>query len=253
MFTSDELENLSALSVVVRYAELGYAFFGSLLALRRTFMRRSSHFGRIALVVNLSVLMAIAVCRAADPMGEPKPSGEQPTIAAKDVKPEYSANAARDLVDTACQTAAKESKLVFLKSGYPECIWCRTFDKYHSTPEVRDIVGKYFVVAEVDTENMPDGKDVFTAFAQPGAPSWVILTPDKKVLIDSYAETNGKKVNVGFPGAPEEKEYYQAALKKTVPKITQAELDVLGTQLQKFTDAVLKPKDAENSGPAISH
>jgi hypothetical protein len=208
-------------------------------------MRRLSHFWRIGLLINLSAVVAIAVCRAADPTGEPKPAGEQSVTATVEAKPEYSAHAARDLLETTCQTAANESKLVFLKSGYPGCIWCRTFDKYHSTPEVRDIVGKYFVVAEIDTKNMPDGTEVFTAFAQPAAPSWVILTPDKKVLIDSYADTNGKKVNVGFPGAPEEKEYYQAALKKTVPKITQAELDVLDSQIQKFTDAVLKPKDAE--------
>jgi hypothetical protein len=207
-------------------------------------MRRLSHFSRIALVVSLWTVMAIAVCRAADP-GEPKPSGEQSVTATVEVKPEYSAHAARDLLETTCQTAAKESKLVFLQSGFPGCIWCRTFDKYHRAPEVLDIVGKYFVVAEIDTENMPDGTEVFTKYAEPAAPSWVILTPDKKVLIDSYAETDGKKVNVGFPGAPEEKEYYQATLKKTVPKITQAELDVLGAQLQKFTDAVLKPKSAE--------
>jgi hypothetical protein len=143
----------------------------------------------------------------------------------------YSKTAANDTVEAACQQAAKESKLVFLKSGYPECAWCRIFDRYHGLPEVQKIVGKYYVVAVIDIENMPDGFSVFSRYAKPAAPSWVIMTPQKKVIIDSYARDG----NVGFPNEPNETAYYLAALKKATPAITDGELKTLSEQIQKVT------------------
>jgi len=141
----------------------------------------------------------------------------------------YSPTAAQDALDAACKEAAKDSKLVFLKSGYPECVWCRIFDKYHSTPAVQQIIGKYYIVLAIDWENMPDGKAVFSKYAEVGAPSWVILTPEKKVIVDSYAPTG----NVGYPAEPNESDYYLAALKKATPAITDVELKTLAQQIQK--------------------
>ena len=142
----------------------------------------------------------------------------------------YSATAAGDALEAACKQAARESKLVFVKSGFPECGWCRIFDRYHGTPEVQNILGKYYVVVAIDTENMPDGQTVFSKYAQPGAPSWVIITPQKKVIIDSYGGPQG---NVGYPAEPGETTYYLAALKKATPAITDDELHTLSQQIQK--------------------
>lgn len=141
----------------------------------------------------------------------------------------YSATAAHDAVEAACARAAKESKLVFIKSGFPECGWCRVFDRYHNTPEVQQILSKYYVIVAIDTENMPDGKTVFSTYTQPGAPSWVIVTPQKKVIVDSFAP----KGNVGYPAEPDETAWYLAALKKATPAITDAELRTLSQQIQK--------------------
>jgi hypothetical protein len=148
---------------------------------------------------------------------------------AEEKKVVYPPTAAQNLLETACKQAASESKLIFLKSGFPECGWCRIFDKYHSTPAVQQIIGKYYVVEAIDWENMPDGKAVFSKFAEVGAPSWVILTPDKKVIISSYAPFG----NVGYPAEPNESDYYLAALKKASPAITADELKTLAAQLQK--------------------
>ena len=138
-------------------------------------------------------------------------------------------HAARDAVDGACQKARQDSKLVFMKSGFPACGWCRVFDRYHDSPETKEILEKYYVIIKIDTENMPDGKAVFSQFAEPGAPSWVIVTPDRKKVIDSYDSTG----NVGYPSAPNEIAYYLKALKKATPQITQAELDKLAVLLKK--------------------
>ena len=147
-------------------------------------------------------------------------------------KTNYTATAANDALEAACKQAAKESKAVFVKSGFPECVWCRVFDRYHSVPEVQKIIGKYYVVVAIDTKNMPDGNAVFSKYAEPGAPSWVIITPLKKVIIDSYA-SSGTEGNVGYPLEPNETAYYIAALKKATPAITDAELQILSQQIKK--------------------
>src|SRR5688572_8441250 len=120
----------------------------------------------------------------------------------------YAADAAEKLMAEACATAKKESKLVFVASGFKECGWCRVFEKYHALPDVSQILGKYYVNVKIDTTYMPDGKEVFSKMAKPGAPSWVIVTPDRKPIIDSYAE----KGNVGYPAAPHEIAHYVKAL-----------------------------------------
>jgi hypothetical protein len=40
----------------------------------------------------------------------------------------YTSTAASDVLEAACKQAAKESKLIFVKSGFPKCVWCRIFD-----------------------------------------------------------------------------------------------------------------------------
>jgi hypothetical protein len=145
-------------------------------------------------------------------------------------KPAYSPTAARDAVEAACKQAARESKAVFIKSGYPACRWCRAFDRYHADAQVRPIIEKYYVVVAIDTENMPDGTAVFTQYAKPSAPSWVIISPQQIVIVDSYAPEG----NVGYPEEANELPYYLAALKKAAPAITDAELHTLGEQIHKF-------------------
>lgn len=143
-------------------------------------------------------------------------------------KKSYGPTAAHDALQEAFQKATAESKAVFIKSGYPECGWCVIFDRYHHLPEVQQILSKYYVVVAIDTSYMPDGREEFSRFAKPGAPSWVIATAQRKVVIDSFAP----KGNVGYPGEPDESSYYLAALKKATPAITEAELQTLAEKIQ---------------------
>jgi hypothetical protein len=75
---------------------------------------------------------------------------------------------------------------------------------------------------------MPDGNAVFSKLAKPGAPSWVIITPDRKPIVDSYAEGE----NVGYPLEPKETDHYLKALKKASPKITDAQLKTLSAAIK---------------------
>jgi hypothetical protein len=152
-----------------------------------------------------------------------------PVARAAEEKPTYGPNAAQEVLDKAIKQASAEGKHVFLKSGFPECGWCRVFDRYHSFPQVKQILEKYYVIAVIDTSYMPDGKAVFTKFAEPGAPSWVIITADQKSVVDSYE--NGS--NVGYPAQPNEIEWYVKALRKATPSITDPEINTLKEMLQK--------------------
>jgi hypothetical protein len=145
-------------------------------------------------------------------------------------KKNSSLTVASDVVEAACRKAARESKCVFLKSGYPECASCVLFDHYLNLPEVRRIIDKYYVIVAIDTKNMTDGNAVFGKYAKPGVPSWVIMSSSKLVLVDSYSSPDG---NVGFPESPTEVACYLAALQKATPAITKNEVSELAEQLKK--------------------
>ena len=140
----------------------------------------------------------------------------------------YAPDAAELLLTDACKTAKRESKLVFVASGFKECGWCKILEKYHARPEVAQVLTNYYVLVKIDTKYMPDGNAVFSKLANPGAPSWVIITPDRKPIVDSYAEGE----NVGYPLEPKETDHYLKALKKASPKITDAQLKTLAAAIK---------------------
>ena len=146
-----------------------------------------------------------------------------------EAKKHYPPTAAHDILEAACKTATRESKAVFVKSGFPECGWCRIFDRYHNLPDVQRILGRYYVIVAIDTKNMPDGEATFSKYAKPAAPSWVIISPQKRVIVDSYS----REGNVGYPVEPNETAYYLAALNRATPTITEAELQTLSRQIKK--------------------
>lgn len=174
-------------------------------------MRHTIHLWTVA----VATLFACCLCHG----GEPKKV--------------YPTTAAADAVEAACKKAAAESKLIFLKSGFPECGYCVIFDRFHRRPEVVRILEPHYVIVAIDTNYMPDGKAVFSKFAPPSAPSWVIITPDRKVVIDSFVSKGDDDSNVGYPLQPDETAYYLSALKKASPSIADEDLRILGEQIKK--------------------
>jgi hypothetical protein len=114
-------------------------------------------------------------------------------------------------------------------SGFRECRWCRIFEDYHRSSAVREILGEYYAIAAIDTKHMPDGEAVFSRYAQPGALAWVIISPQKKVIVGSSFQAG----NIGYPTTPEGTAYYLAALRRATPAITDAELRTLSEQIRK--------------------
>lgn len=173
---------------------------------------------RLNLALLSSLLLAVTMCCSL--------YGQESTNA--------SPTAAHNAVEAACKQAASESKAVFIKFGAPDCVWCRIFDRYHNIPEVRKILAKYYVIVALDSSSMPDAAAAFRQFANTAAPSWVIISASKKVIIDSFSPEEG---NVGYPLQPGETAYYLAALKKATPSITNEELHILSQQI---TEAAAK-------------
>lgn len=139
----------------------------------------------------------------------------------------YAQDAASRLLADACNRAKQDSKMVFVTSGFKECGWCRVFERYHALPEVKQILDELYEVVKIDTKYMPDGRDVFSGLAKPGAPSWVIITPERKVVVDSYSPSG----NVGYPLRSHETDHYLKALKAATPRITDQALRELSDQI----------------------
>ncbi|MBY0513383.1 MAG: thioredoxin family protein [Gemmataceae bacterium] len=146
-----------------------------------------------------------------------------------DDPPEKKGPPAKQLVADAQAKAKQEGKAVFLVFGSPGCVWCKHFDKFHADPEAAKVVGKYFVLVKVDVALTPGGEDLYQKYGgDRGVPAWTILDPAGKELADSG---DGDQ-NVGFPYEPHEVDHYVKAVRKAVPKITDAETELLVKKLK---------------------
>ena len=120
------------------------------------------------------------------------------------------------------------------------------FEAYHAEPAVSRILDKYFVIVDVDIVKNPGGQEMYEKFgSQRGVPAWTVLDAAEKILADS----GDGRDNVGLPYEPKEIEHYIAVLRKTCPKISDDEVDVLSKQLKaiagKKLEALKKAREAK--------
>ena len=127
--------------------------------------------------------------------------------------------------------ARKDSKVVFLAYGSPTCGWCKYLDQYHARPAVAKVLAKHLVLVKVDVVENPGGAELYKQHTPSpgGVPVWVILSPDGKVLANSFED--GKK-NVGFPYEPNEITHYEKAMRSALPKLTNDEMAELIKELK---------------------
>jgi hypothetical protein len=130
---------------------------------------------------------------------------------------------AAELLNQGVAKAKPDGKRVFLVFGSPTCGWCKYLDKFHADPEVAKLLDKHMVLVKVDVVTNPGGKELYEKYgAQRGVPAFTILDTDLKVLADS----GDKGQNVGFPYKPEEVEHYAKAMKKSIPALTEKDVDL---------------------------
>jgi len=107
------------------------------------------------------------------------------------------------------------------------------FEAYHADSAVSRIIDKHLIIVDVDFVKNPGGDKMYEKYGtQRGVPAWTVLDANQKVLADSG---DGKE-NVGFPYEPKEIEHYVKALKKTCPKISDDDMQVLAKKLKEIGD-----------------
>ncbi|HEV8316144.1 MAG TPA: thioredoxin domain-containing protein [Vicinamibacterales bacterium] len=83
----------------------------------------------------------------------------------------------------AFETSRREDKPIFLSIGYSTCHWCHVMEhESFESPEIADVLNRYFVAIKVDREERPDVDRVYMTFVQAttgsgGWPMSVWLTP----------------------------------------------------------------------------
>ncbi|KIW68238.1 hypothetical protein PV04_04195 [Phialophora macrospora] len=82
--------------------------------------------------------------------------------------------------------AKQHQRLIFLSIGYNACHWCHVMERESfNSPEVAEILNRYFIPIKLDREIRPDLDDIYMSYvtATTGTGGWplnVFLTPDLK-------------------------------------------------------------------------
>ncbi len=151
-------------------------------------------------------------------------------LAIKTYSPANTLSPGKDTLYLLLEKAEVQHKKLFLEFGWEGCGWCRRLNKYQDDPAVKDILGRDFLFAYLDIYNSPAGKELYAIYGKQGTPSWTIFDPSGKVLADC---DNGIG-NVGYPGTPEELEYYISVIRKSVPGISSQDCGILISKLEEY-------------------
>jgi thiol-disulfide isomerase/thioredoxin len=144
------------------------------------------------------------------------------------------------------QAEAKASagqKTIFVHFGASWCGWCRKLDAFLEKPEVKPVFEKYFVTVKLVVQEDDKHKSLET----PGGDVWLqklggpaglpytaFLDAGGVLIVNSMRPSAANKdgENIGYPGSPEEVDWFLKMLRKAAPKISDADLKTLETALQ---------------------
>jgi hypothetical protein len=134
----------------------------------------------------------------------------------------------------ALTAAKKENKHVMLIFTQPGNIWCELFDKFHSDPEVQQVLGQHFILGRLDLNETPGGFQMYLEHPPRNVPGFAILDFHGAIVSDSGEGDQ----NFGFPNNPDQVDRYIAALKTAQPKLGDDDCAVLRSKLEQLrTDA----------------
>jgi len=138
-----------------------------------------------------------------------------------------------DKYDNIFSEATINEKNVILVFGHKHCGWCRVFDSYHASPEVKVILETEYIIHKIDIIESKIGRALFDHYRLQGTPAWMIFSFDKKLLANGK-DSNGK--NVGYPYKQSEMANYLSSIQKSSKKINENELQVLSAKLKDLAD-----------------
>ncbi|HVV70407.1 MAG TPA: thioredoxin family protein, partial [Verrucomicrobiae bacterium] len=133
--------------------------------------------------------------------------------------------------------AASEQKTIFVHFGASWCVWCRRLDAFLDRPDIKPVFEKYFVpvklvVQEKDKQLENPGADkVLLQLGGPaGLPYSAFLDAKGALIVNS--KRNGE--NIGYPGEPQEIDWFLQMMKKAAPRISDGDLRTIETALRSF-------------------
>ena len=143
------------------------------------------------------------------------------------------------LLSTAKAKAATEHKAIFVHFGASWCGWCRRLDAFLDRPDIKPVFDKYFVpvklVVQENAKNKalenPGADALLKQFGGPaGLPYSAFLDAQGALVVNSMR--NGQ--NIGYPGEPEEIDWFMQMMKKAAPNMSQDDLKTIETALRSF-------------------
>jgi thioredoxin-related protein len=136
--------------------------------------------------------------------------------------------------------ASTEQKTIFLHFGASWCGWCKRLDAFLDRPDIKPVFEKYFipvklVVHENDKNKAlenPGADSLMQQFggSSAGLPYFAFLDEKGNMIVNSMLNGN----NIGYPGEPNEIDYFLQMMKKAAPKMEDSDLKTIETALRSF-------------------
>ena len=151
--------------------------------------------------------------------------------------------------------AARQHADIFLTFSASWCRPCKLLEAFLEAPEIRPILARYFVFADLRIYeengkkpelNSPGGETLANKLGgeRNGVPFIVFLDARGEPIVNSNRPVDGKPAeNVGYPVLPEEIDWFMAMLRKSVPSLPKAEAQTIERWLrEKAKTAIPAPQ-----------
>jgi thiol-disulfide isomerase/thioredoxin len=151
---------------------------------------------------------------------------------------------ANTIFSAAKTDAAAQHKNVLLVFSASWCPPCHLYEGFLEDPAMKPLMEKAFVIRTLDVGEKPtDKKHANTPGAEelrgtltvptPGFPYIAMLKPDGTLITDSMRPVRKAKLDIGYPYAPEEIDWYMKMMKKAAPALSAEELKQMDKWLRK--------------------
>jgi len=135
--------------------------------------------------------------------------------------------------------AGKDDKSVFVYIGADWCGWCHKLDELLANEVIAPVVQKHFIVLKLDQDKV-EGTQAFRAAnaldRSKGIPWYATLDGTGKVVATSDAKADG---NTGYPGRPEEIDWFIGVVKRAAPAMDAAELAKVEAEVRRIGKELL--------------